>query len=45
MTAPIHVYPTNGPEHVIEGTDCWREPEVIPATPESAAVIIHNEVH
>ncbi len=31
-----HVYPLFGPEHVLEGIDCWCHPDV------DDAVVIHN---
>ena len=34
----IHVYPTFGPEHVLEGKDCWCHPQM----DEDFDVLVHN---
>ena len=40
MSEFLHVYPLFGREHVLEGTDCWCEPE---PDEENPLILVHNE--
>lgn len=44
----IHVYPTGGPEHCLDGPGCWCEPEHEPVEREDGQmglILIHREIH
>ncbi len=40
---PIHIYPTFGKEHIVDGGPCWCLPEKIQdETPEHSSIWLHH---
>jgi hypothetical protein len=42
FTDAVHVYPTFGRSHIIDGEPCWCQPAPLP---DCADVLVHNVGH